>query len=161
MAVSAVVTIIGLGGIVGADDQESQTLRHVWADYSVHWRRDETPVRGVPTAPAPSVQPEVSQTNTESAPESELHTLSGSEGVICAYFWDDCAHALRVFTCESGDDYIDGNPYDYYVGAAQVDVDLHGWRFVSDPYDLGENMRVARQLYDERGWAPWPVCRYA
>jgi len=84
-----------------------------------------------------------------------------SEEIICAHFWDDCTHALRVFQCESGPDYSDGNPYDYYVGAAQVDISLHGWRFAGDPYDLWENMRVARQLYDERGWAPWPVCRWA
>mgnify|MGYP001576190833 FL=1 len=87
--------------------------------------------------------------------------LTGAEGVICGVFWDDCGHALRVFACESGPDYIDGNPYDRYAGAAQVDVYLHSWRFVSDPYNLGENMRVARELYNERGWAPWPVCRWA
>ena len=87
--------------------------------------------------------------------------LTDAEAVICTHFPEDCAHALRVFACESGPDYVDGNPYDRYAGAAQIDVHLHSWRFMDDPYDLSENMRVARQIHDEVGWQAWPVCRWS
>ena len=104
--------------------------------------------------------PEVVQPVEEVLSEPAI-PLTGPETTICTHFPDDCDHAIRVFRCESGPDFIDGNPYDIYEGAAQVDSQLHGWRFTADPGDLGENMRVARQLYDESGWQPWPVCRYA
>ena len=87
-------------------------------------------------------------------------SLVGIEAIICGYWVEDCAHALRVFRCESGEDYIDGNPYDSYVGTAQIDIDLYGGRFASDPYEPNENLRVAYQLYTEQGWAHWPVCRW-
>ncbi len=155
MAVSAVVTIVGLGEVVGASDPEPQALRPMRVDFDVHERRESAHMREVPATPAPSVQPEVPE-----AEETESHAYTGQEGVICAYFSDNCEHALRVFACESGPDFIDGNPYDQYVGAAQIDIYLHGWRFQGEPYELDSNMRVARQLYNERGWAPWPVCGY-
>ena len=162
MAVSAVVTILGLGEIVGADDPEPQALPKVWrGDLRL---KDEREALRAPHTVSPSPGPEVPQKVSQEAtqPDTEpVPALTGPEGVICAHFPEDCEHALRVFACESGPDYIDGNLYDRYAGAAQVDTELHGWRFSADPYDLHESMRVARQLYNERGWAPWPVCRYA
>lgn len=106
--------------------------------------------------------------NTAITPEAGagsggLPDVSGPDritGLICGLWVDDCEHALRVFSCEVGNDYIDGDPYDKYVGVAQIDVNLHGWRFIGDPYEPAENLRVAFQLFQERAWAPWPNCRW-
>mgnify|MGYP001590477139 CR=1 FL=1 len=159
---------IGAGLVLGGKDEQGYALE-VHPVYATEW-----PILGevlpLPPSPTPTVDTGAlvelyESTVTEGVGRGGATAMpypptEGPEGVICAYFWDDCEHALRVFACGAGPDYIDGSPFDSYIGAAQIDIGLHAWRFNSEPYELGENMRVARQLYDERGWAPWPVCRY-
>lgn len=79
------------------------------------------------------------------------------EGLVCGHWPEQCGYALCVFHWESGPDLVDGNPYDVYVGTAQIDINLHGWRFQADPTEPTENLRVAREMYDERGWGHWPT----
>lgn len=88
--------------------------------------------------------------------------LDGIEAIICAYdWWGSCERALRVARCEVGPDYIDGNPYDDYVGTWQVAMSVHAAKFQGDPYDPVENTRVAYEIYVNGGERHWPVCRYA
>lgn len=94
---------------------------------------------------------------------ASLHNPLGSiEAVICSYdWWGSCDRALRVAACESGPDYIDGNPYDTLVGTWQIEMSVHAAKFQGDPYDPAENARVAYEIYVNGGERHWPVCRYA
>lgn len=67
-------------------------------------------------------------------------------------------HKLRV--CESSDNYRINTGNGYY-GAYQFDLQTwHGLGYGGRPDQAAPATqdRAARQLYDQRGWSPWPSC---
>ena len=74
------------------------------------------------------------------------------------YFGDNAYTALRVAHCESRLDQskihtnTDGS---LDVGLFQINQKWHERR--GNAYDLDENVRIAKEIYDEQGWNPW-VC---
>lgn len=77
--------------------------------------------------------------------------------MVCSYSWN-CSQALAVMSCESTN-----NPLAYAAGnygLFQVNR-IHAWRVggnVEALYDPATNIRVAHDIYRERGWAPWAHC---
>jgi hypothetical protein len=92
--------------------------------------------------------------------ESSGHSV---QGAIRRYFPEQYEKAVRVATCESGLDPRAVSPGGGNHGLFQINT-VHRSRVASmgyswsDIYDPYVNARVARTIYNERGWAPWPVC---
>lgn len=74
--------------------------------------------------------------------------------------------AVSVAQCESRLDPNVKSADGPYYGLFQINLDLHYWRFssVGAPGGFWEwnnawwNTMVAKQIYDEVGWAAWPTC---
>lgn len=69
----------------------------------------------------------------------------------------------RLAACESGGNPRATNPSGKYRGLFQFDFGT--WQAnggSGDPINasVSEQLRVAKNLYNARGWAPWPQCRY-
>ena len=69
---------------------------------------------------------------------------------------------MRVARCESTDYYA---PFkNGYVGAFQLAAvhapkfAAHSWDYYVDGDDPYRNSVVALEIFQSRGWAPWPVC---
>ena len=70
------------------------------------------------------------------------------------FIWE-CEVALAVIQCESS-----GNPAARngpYVGLFAVDSVLHRWT-VEQLEDPEINVAAAAELWERRGWQPWPSC---
>ncbi len=82
---------------------------------------------------------------------------------IRRYFPEQYDKAVRVATCESGLDPRAVSPGGGNHGLFQINT-VHRSRVASmgyswsDIYDPYVNSRVARTIYNESGWAPWPYC---
>ncbi|HET6795385.1 MAG TPA: transglycosylase family protein [Acidimicrobiales bacterium] len=66
----------------------------------------------------------------------------------------------KLRSCESGDNYSTDTGNGYY-GAYQFDVQTWqglGYQGRPDQAQPATQDQAARQLYDQRGWSPWPSC---
>lgn len=79
---------------------------------------------------------------------------------ICAVFKEDCADAIKIFSCESG---LRANAQGKNkngstdTGIAQINS-VHS---IPETYLKNEkiNILVAKQIYDRQGWRPWVCAR--
>jgi len=82
---------------------------------------------------------------------------------IRRHFPAEYEKAVRVATCESGLDPRAVSSGGGNHGLFQIN-NVHRGRVASmgyswsDIYDPYVNARVARTIYNESGWSPWPVC---
>ena len=76
---------------------------------------------------------------------------------IARVFKDDPYTAIRVAHCESRlrQEKIGQNEDSIDVGVFQINQKWHNQR--GNAYDIDENIRIAKEIYDEQGWNPW-VC---
>lgn len=105
---------------------------------------------------APARSPGPDSTGASESQEGEIAAL------VCSYTWD-CAKALRVFRCESGDDLIAGFESGH-AGTAQIApvhawrFEQHGWDYWQDGADPVKNIAIAYEIFTEQAWVPWPIC---
>lgn len=113
--------------------------------------------REILTVPSPTPTPVVLPDYFNDLTEVPVDALMKYE-LIKRYFGDDTYRAVRVAHCESRliqwkrntnkDGSVD-------VGMFQINQYWHGHR--GDLTDIEENVRVAKEIYDEQGWNPW-IC---
>lgn len=86
---------------------------------------------------------------------------SSVEQMICQYSWP-CQRAVQVARCESTLNPRAYNSAGPFYGLYQVHYGSHAHRVgYSGPeslYDAQTNIRVAFQIWSERGWGAWPNC---
>lgn len=117
-----------------------------------------TPAENTPTAG------QVAELTATPEPTRDAPVFGASViDIIRSYDWPD-DYAIAVADCESGFDPLAWNPFPVYLdgiehhatGVMQVLIPLHLWRFEgASPYDPAANVRVAYQLWLERGFQPW------
>ena len=106
---------------------------------------------------------------TPDAPVTAVRTAALSAGVVAAVMIGTAAPATaassddpwyRLRMCESGGNYGINTGNGYY-GAYQFDAGTwHAYGGTGLPHQnsKAEQDRVAKKLYNDRGWAPWPAC---
>lgn len=106
---------------------------------------------------------------TPDAPVTAVRTAALSAGVVAAVMIGTAAPATaassddpwyRLRMCESGGNYGINTGNGYY-GAYQFDARTwHAYGGAGLPHQnsKAEQDRVAKKLYNARGWSPWPAC---
>jgi hypothetical protein len=106
---------------------------------------------------------------TPDAPGTAVRTAALSAGVVAAVMIGTAAPATaatsddpwyRLRMCESGGNYGINTGNGYY-GAYQFDAGTwHAYGGTGLPHRASpaEQDRVAKRLYQARGWSPWPAC---
>jgi transglycosylase-like protein len=106
---------------------------------------------------------------TPDAPGTAVRTAALSAGVVAAVMIGTAAPATaassddpwyRLRMCESGGNYGINTGNGYY-GAYQFDARTwHAYGGTGLPHQnsKAEQDRVAKKLYNARGWSPWPAC---
>lgn len=86
---------------------------------------------------------------------------SSVEQMICRLSWP-CQRAIQVARCESTLDPRAYNAAGPFYGLFQIAYGSHaqriGYRGPEALYDAQTNIRVAYQIWTERGWGAWPNC---
>lgn len=101
--------------------------------------------------------------------EDELASQSSPISLIRKYFPENFAMAIAIARAESnlepariGDKHLEfwknGELYGHSVGIFQIRR-LEGRPDINTLLDAEENVKFARQLYEQNGWNPWSVYR--
>lgn len=123
-----------------------------------------TPTRAPTRTPTPAPPTETPTSPPVRAAALPTGKLSEQEmrDVLALAGWsgDDIPRALSVTHCESNwNPDSDSNPP--YVGLFQIDAGFWFPKFglpVQQAYDPVMNATVARWIFAQSGWSPWPVC---
>ena len=76
------------------------------------------------------------------------------EGMICRIFRPDCKMALSISWAENETRQCNRVSSTGDVGVFQINARWHSWR--GNLYDCLENIRIAKQIFDEQGhWEAW------